>query len=243
MVRYTNPTIAHPKLTAVPIGLGNSHWPHGNTQALARTAALDVPKRSGLHVNFEVATNPAVRGPVMIALRRNRFSVMARREKPIGPREMLRRLLGWRPVCKWTAALDFASYLRDLARWKYRASPPGNGVDCHRTWESVYLGVIPVLSAAPVGLLDGLPHIMLDNLDSLTEQDLDARASAITGPLELEKLTLSYWRRRMVDAVQHLLRALRPPTGRLFRCVRALACGRSCARPPIRSRPCPSPGD
>ena len=24
-------------------------------------------------------------------------------------------------------------------------SPPGNGIDCHRTWESIYLGAVPVV--------------------------------------------------------------------------------------------------
>jgi len=28
---------------------------------------------------------------------------------------------------------------------RYVISPPGNGIDCHRTWESIYLGAIPVV--------------------------------------------------------------------------------------------------
>ena len=24
-------------------------------------------------------------------------------------------------------------------------SPPGNGIDCHRTWEAIYLGSVPVV--------------------------------------------------------------------------------------------------
>jgi hypothetical protein len=35
---------------------------------------------------------------------------------------------------------------RDLvANSRYVLSPPGNGVDCHRTWEAMYLGAIPIV--------------------------------------------------------------------------------------------------
>ena len=42
----------------------------------------------------------------------------------------------------------------NLSRKKYQAgvrqsrfviSPPGNGIDCHRTWEAIYLGAVPVV--------------------------------------------------------------------------------------------------
>ena len=37
------------------------------------------------------------------------------------------------------------AWLRDQARYKFSISPVGNGIDCHRTWEMVLIGVIPVL--------------------------------------------------------------------------------------------------
>jgi hypothetical protein len=32
-----------------------------------------------------------------------------------------------------------------VANSKYVLSPPGNGPDCHRTWEAIYLGAIPIV--------------------------------------------------------------------------------------------------
>ena len=32
-----------------------------------------------------------------------------------------------------------------VSRSKFVLSPPGNGPDCHRTWESIYLGAVPVV--------------------------------------------------------------------------------------------------
>ena len=36
-------------------------------------------------------------------------------------------------------------YRQMLANSAYVLSPPGNGADCHRTWEAIYLGAIPIV--------------------------------------------------------------------------------------------------
>lgn len=36
-------------------------------------------------------------------------------------------------------------YQRLIRNSKFVLSPPGNGPDCHRTWESIYLGAIPIV--------------------------------------------------------------------------------------------------
>ena len=35
-------------------------------------------------------------------------------------------------------------YLKKMSEYSFVASPEGNGVDCHRTWEAFYLNVIPI---------------------------------------------------------------------------------------------------
>jgi hypothetical protein len=37
------------------------------------------------------------------------------------------------------------NYRKLLSSSKYVLSPPGNGPDCHRTWEALYLGAIPIV--------------------------------------------------------------------------------------------------
>jgi hypothetical protein len=32
-----------------------------------------------------------------------------------------------------------------VERSKFVVSPPGNGYDCHRTWEAIYLGAVPIV--------------------------------------------------------------------------------------------------
>jgi hypothetical protein len=55
-------------------------------------------------------------------------------------------------------------YRKLLLRSKFVISPPGNGPDCHRTWEAMYLGAIPVVKKTswPFQHKD-LPVIQLEN--------------------------------------------------------------------------------
>ena len=36
-------------------------------------------------------------------------------------------------------------YRKSILNSKFVVSPPGNGPDCHRTWESIYLGAVPIV--------------------------------------------------------------------------------------------------
>lgn len=36
-------------------------------------------------------------------------------------------------------------FFTDLGNSRFVVSPPGNGIDCHRTWEALALGAIPIV--------------------------------------------------------------------------------------------------
>ena len=61
---------------------------------------------------------------------------------------------------------DLHAYRQLLLRSKYVLSPPGNGPDCHRTWESIYLGAIPIVLAIGFGLI--LPNQLRRRRKALT---------------------------------------------------------------------------
>ncbi len=64
-------------------------------------------------------------------------------------------------------------YHHELISSKYVLSPPGNGVDCHRTWEAMYLGAIPIVKKKywPFNHLD-LPVIILEDWADLNKLPL-----------------------------------------------------------------------
>jgi hypothetical protein len=76
-----------------------------------------------------------------------------------------------------------------MVRYKYVLSPHGNGLDCHRTWEALALGCIPIVKTSPLDpLFDGLPVLIVQDWSHITKQLL---AENITG--SMEKLSMEYW--------------------------------------------------
>jgi hypothetical protein len=141
-------------------------------------------RRNVVYVNFEVRTNAAVRVP------------------------LLQRLEGL-PVAWRAPPRPFADYLADMAGCRWAVSPPGNGVDCHRTWEALYLGITPIVlkTASGAGLHDGLPIIQLPDLAVLDAPGLEEAERALADRAKtedrnpVERIKMSYWRERIARAV------------------------------------------
>ena len=52
-------------------------------------------------------------------------------------------------------------------------SPAGNGLDCHRTWEALYLGCVPVILKSDFCGEKNWPILIVDDWDELIKQDKD----------------------------------------------------------------------
>lgn len=73
--------------------------------------------------------------------------------------------------------LKTGEYFSIVFRSKFVISPPGNGSDCHRTWESIYLGAIPVVLRQhfPESFSGVLPVLAVDKYEDfldLTDAEL-----------------------------------------------------------------------
>jgi hypothetical protein len=86
-------------------------------------------------------------------------------------------------------------------------SPPGNGLDCYRTWEALTLGSIPIVLSSSLDRLfldHGFPVVTVESWDTVTQQRLvqwqAERRDAFT-PLLKYKLTSRYWASRIRAAV------------------------------------------
>lgn len=173
-----NASLRHPHLTALPIGIANAQWPHGDLPALLAAAnRVRERRRPVLYVNFDVRTNPAVRAPLLQQLQRS-------------------------PLAWCAAPRPFAQYLEDMAGCRWVLSPPGNGVDCHRTWETLYLGATPIVlrSDAGAALHDGLPVVQLADLAAVDPSLLAAAEAGVAAAGGAwERLTMRYWRSRVAE--------------------------------------------
>ena len=74
-------------------------------------------------------------------------------------------------------------------------SPHGNGLDCHRTWEALCLGCIPIVKTSPLdNMYDGLPVLVVNDWKDITIELLQNTVDNYKDrPFIYEKLSLSYW--------------------------------------------------
>lgn len=90
-------------------------------------------------------------------------------------------------------------------------SPRGNGLDCHRTWEALYLDVIPIVWSSTLNsLYTGLPVIILNNSNEITDRLLRIKLQYISkkkvsspASYQFEKLRFSYWRHMILSKSRH----------------------------------------
>jgi hypothetical protein len=77
-------------------------------------------------------------------------------------------------------------------------SPAGGGYDCHRTWEALILGCIPIVKRFNIPLEDiyeDLPVLIVDNWSDLNEKLLNETLEKFQKmKFNYEKLTLAYWK-------------------------------------------------
>jgi len=82
-------------------------------------------------------------------------------------------------------------------KFAFVISPHGMGMDCHRTWEALCLGCIPIVKTSPLNsLYDGLPVLILNDWSDLTEELMQSTVLDFKdrqSEFQMEKLTLKYW--------------------------------------------------
>jgi hypothetical protein len=65
-------------------------------------------------------------------------------------------------------------YRRAISDSKFVLSPTGNGLDCHRTWEAMYLGAIPIVKKIHWPFSEKkLPVLIVSEWEDLLDMDLE----------------------------------------------------------------------
>ena len=168
----------HPKFHPLPIGFPNREWEHGNLATLLHKA-MDTSLLQKLHlvyVNLGIGSNRQRKG-------------------------IVDHLRAWKtgniPYFGERGSHD--QYLTDMKQSVFVLSPPGNGIDCHRTWEAVLMGSVPiVLSSFAFGALaESSPIWVVDDFSHLTPAELDAyRHTRVDAP----GVFANYWFRLFKQA-------------------------------------------
>ncbi|HLB09127.1 MAG TPA: hypothetical protein VK617_06315 [Gemmatimonadaceae bacterium] len=87
---------------------------------------------------------------------------------------------------------------RQKTRYAFVVSPHGHGLDCHRTWESLALGNIPIVKRSSLDpLYEGLPVVIVDDWREITADALRSWHAQLgatwVGAGVQERLSNNYW--------------------------------------------------
>jgi hypothetical protein len=89
-------------------------------------------------------------------------------------------------------------FRRMLAASLFVMSPPGNGIDCHRTWEAIYFGAIPVIKREKLAesIYNDLPIYVVDDwseICSLSRSQLEDLYNVVIKK-SADKAYFEYWK-------------------------------------------------
>lgn len=165
-----NMRIISDKTLPIPIGLENNYWKRTNILTIKQHFSNS--KEKLLYLNFSLNTNPK-RSKIMNILLQNGFNKNKK--------------------------LDWGSYIKDLSKHKFCISPEGNGIDCHRTWECLYLGVIPIIEKSDhMVYFSDLPILFVDSYHIISIEYLNQKYVEFQNKsFNMDKLSLSYWNRKI----------------------------------------------
>lgn len=163
----------HPKLKPIPIGIANSYCRHGNTETFKKA----IQQKPSLEQRRE---------DVYINLSCNKY---------MEERLRAREYFNTKSFCYQAAHKDFHHYLAEIKQFKFVLSPPGNGFDCHRTWEALLMDCIPIVKHSLLDpLYADLPIILVHKWEDINPAFLNAQLAAVQKkPLSLEKIYADYW--------------------------------------------------
>jgi hypothetical protein len=84
---------------------------------------------------------------------------------------------------------------KNITNYSFVLSPFGNGMDCHRTWEALCLGCIPIVKTSGIDrLFNDLPVLIVKEWKDLTPELLNKTVEEFKNKsFKMEKLTLEYW--------------------------------------------------
>ncbi|KAJ3089405.1 hypothetical protein HK100_007756, partial [Physocladia obscura] len=178
------------KISCLPIGL--SEW-HDSREMMHRAYQQGIGLRNGLVwkpvnllekseryvlASFNVKSNPKARQPV--------FDLFCNSSKSDIAKVM---------NCQFGEVDQLTFYSKVMAKSRFVISPHGNGLDCYRTYEALFMNVIPIVVKSSLdALYEELPVLTLDKWEDLTIELMENTESNFAKmKWNLRKLYSDYW--------------------------------------------------
>lgn len=176
-----NVNVKDHRLNSIPIGLENSKWfKHINKQnKILNKLKQDKKNYNLVYMNHNINTNVKERSLVYNLLKDKNFVTTQMRSN----------------------GQDFDNYIDNIYNHKFIVCPQGNGIDTHRTWETLYLGSIPIEKRnINNSFYDDLPICFVDDWEQITDEFLNREYNRISNTnWDLRKLDMFYWENKIMQ--------------------------------------------
>ena len=182
-----NPTITHEKLIPLPLGLSNRGYNHSSlheniiNKVLSQNKATE--KNIFLYINFDWQTAPLIRKPIWDYF--GKLTLTNFGKKIVFPK----------------SRKPFEQFIKDLSNSRFTISPQGSGMDCHRVWEALYVGCIPVVKSSSLDqLYSNFPVIIVQRWEQVSEEFLLQKEAELKNKnFNIEMLYIDYWKNKVLE--------------------------------------------
>ncbi len=183
-----NGVVPHPKFSQIPIGLDYHTMSQGRT---FWGPQLTPAQQEGMITKIKNEANPLSKR--ILKAHANFHFLMT--TKYGADRVRAKQLIPSVLVDYESTRVDRETTWRNQSKYAFVISPHGNGLDCHRTWEALCLGCIPIVKTSPLdSLYDELPVYIVQDWSDVTEENLrKVLADFSQRKFDLNRLTLQYW--------------------------------------------------
>jgi len=177
-----NVDIQHDKIIPIPRGLEDFERfsELKKKEYLTTYSNTDMKQEKLLYVNCSISTNPHDRTLPYEIFHTNDWCTVETGDN-------------------WT---NFENFCLKIKNHKFVLSPDGNGFGCHRTWESLYLGSIPIVQrhVFTEEFSKDVPMVIVDSWEEVTEEFLNNEYDRLMSmEWNWEICKLSYWQKRIME--------------------------------------------
>jgi len=169
-----------PRLTPIPLGIENKHYyVCGIPSVFNFVKNKKISKLDKIFYGFTVSTNPAERGPALEIIKSHPNS---------------ETMQSWR---------GFLPYLIALNKYKLVLSPPGSCEEGHRTWDTMYIGGVPIVKSSQTTEYFksvGVPLMIIqdwEDLNRLDSQTIAQSYNEVISTSNPDTLTANYWKKKI----------------------------------------------
>ena len=197
-----NCVVNHPKLTRIPIGLDY----HTLAPTRKQMFTWSQPEKH----SWGVKVDPTIQEETLVQFQNLSKPFWEREVKAYANFQFLMttrygkvdRVDCWNTVPKDLVYYEPTKCIRatcwgNMIDYAFVLSPQGNGLDCHRTWEALCLGCIPIVKTSGLDpLFEGLPVWIVSSWSEVTQENMVSKINEFKErTFQTERLTLDFWKR------------------------------------------------